>query len=353
MNYEKHCNTEILATMGPTLGNKSQIIRAVETGVSNLRIHMGVRARDRVQYFKEARAAELILGTHIDVLVDLPTSKPRVGKMLSFAPAVGTQYKIKMIDETKEDNVIPLLGIHRIIRKLEIGQKIVFSDGKIVFTVIDISHDEILVECVFSCSKLYSQISSCVFPDCEVEFDLFDQDDIPVLHKMKDSMLRPDWVAVSFASGKKRIEEAKDVIYSIWDSKVKIMAKIESRKGLENYQEILTCVEGIMVARGDLLSFVQPYMLPNIQQVLMQEAVAASKTTVVATEMLEQYSQSGNISRPELSDIALAVRQRASAVMLSVESSNCERALECINLMKEIVFFEREQINNERKLIIT
>lgn len=346
MKYSDEINTEILATMGPTLGEKKQILKAVELGVDNLRIHMGVRARDRFQYFVNAREVEKELCKHIDILIDLPTAKPRVGKMKNFKPSDGDIFKIIDAEIACQDFIIPLRGLSKLLCELKVGERIVFSDGKLVFKIVDLKDDELFVRCINANCELISEISSCVFPDSTIEFELFEWDDLELLQKMKNRSLCPDWIAISFASGIKQINRVKEVIRGLWDQDIKFMAKIESKIGLENFSEILDSVDGIMVARGDLLAFVEPYVLPSIQQKLVRETRKKGKTVVVATEMLEKFAESGIIYRPELSDIALAVRQGANAVMLSVESSNCIRSEECILLMNKIVSYERAQYKN-------
>ena len=348
MKYSDRINTEILATIGPSLGDVEKIKQAIKLGVRNFRIHMGVRSRDRFQYFQSVRDAETESLEQVEVLIDLPTAKPRVGIMDNIRPSIGEVYKVIDADRTDSSFTIPLRGLSKLFAGILIGERVVFSDGKLVFRIIDKKQKELYMECLCANTDFVSQISSCVFPDSNVEFELFDQDDLEVLQKMRNHGLSPDWVAISFASGKEQIDHIKKIVGSIWNTKIKYMAKIESRKGLQNISEILENVDGIMVARGDLLSFVEPYTLPYIQHDLIIKARKKRKVTVVATEMLEQFSRSGVICRPELNDIALAVRQKASAVMLSVESSNSERAEECISLMNDIIQYESGRFSDKR-----
>lgn len=346
MIFSDEMNTEILATMGPTLGLKSQLITAMNLGVSNFRIHMGVRSRDRCQYFLNVREAEKVIGKHVEVLIDLPTAKPRVGIMKSVKPSVGDVYKVIESNCTDKELTIPLIGIKKLLGGLNKGDRVVFADKKIVFRIVKKNDREIFMKCVCANANLVSQISSCVFPDSEVEFDIFDQDDLVVLKRMKKHMLYPDWIAISFASGVQQINAIKEVVGGLWGERIRYMAKIESKKGLQNIDEIIKNVDGIMVARGDLLSFIEPYALPYIQQSLVNRARKYRKAVVVATEMLEHFSSTGIIHRPELSDIALAIRQGASAVMLSVESANSSRVEECITLVKNLIMYEKEQVKN-------
>lgn len=338
------CFTEIMATMGPSLGTVEQAIEAINSGVRNFRIHMGIRKDRCVGFFINARKAQETLGKHVDILVDLPTAKPRAGQMLQIKPEIGKVYCIKAEEETGERDTITIKGLRRIIGKLRIGQRIVFSDGKNVFRITGVMEDGLKAESVFSVDDIIPGISSCVFPDSEVSFDLFGQGDLEMMESFRNNGLRPEWVALSFADDPERIKELRRVVSSLWDEKVKIMAKIETKKGVENIDKVIECTDGIMVARGDLLAFIEPYMLPHIQSILVRKARNAGKTSIVATQMLEQFAETGLVTRPELSDIALAVRQQASAVMLSVESSNCPRAIECIRLMKQIIAYEERQL---------
>lgn len=352
MRYKENAGTEILATMGPSLGDETQIRHACSLGAENFRIHMGVRKNLCYQYFANVRAVEEKIHQHLSVLLDLPTAKPRIGKIRDFRPVTGERYVFSPASVTDDDKVLPLNALDKIYKALKPGHRINFSDGKVLFSIVSVNNMEVTAECTKSCTDLVSNISSCVFPDSDAVFDLFCDGDYDLFMRLRNSNLFPDWVAISFADDCSRINEVKNIVCDVWNSNVKIMAKIETVKGLQNFQKILDCVDGIMVARGDLLSFVEPYKLPHIQQTLVQMTRTATKTSVVATEMLEQFSEKGVVSRPELTDIATAVRQGASAVMLSKESANSIRAFDCISLMKQIINYEEAQKKNGSSKIL-
>ena len=345
MYYSQIGTTEILATMGPSLCEEKHILQASSLGVTNFRVHMGVRKEHCFQYFQNVRTVESRINKHFDILLDLPTKKPRVGRMNNIKPIIDQEYIFSPQESSESDNIIPLKGLRELNGELAPGQRINFSDGKVIFCITEVLGNEIKAVCTKSASYIYSELSSCVFPDSDVFFDLFFDSDLELMKKLKQNNLCPDWVAISFADDCSRINQVKDVIRSLWTDKVRFMAKIETAKGWKEFHQILDCVDGTMVARGDLLSFIEPYMLPYIQKELVRLTRQAEKTTVVATEMLERFADTGVVSRPELTDIATAVRQGASAVMLSVESSNCSRAFECMELMGKIIEFEEKHNN--------
>jgi pyruvate kinase len=125
------------------------------------------------------------------------------------------------------------------------------------------------------------------------------------------------------------------------------MAKFETVAAVDSAAEIIDEADGIMVARGDLGLAVGYVRLPGIQEQLVAAARRAGKITIVATQVLEVFAETGLPLRAELSDLSLVARQRADAVMLGKETVYSPRPIECIRLAREVMAYETRRFENE------
>jgi pyruvate kinase len=139
-------------------------------------------------------------------------------------------------------------------------------------------------------------------------------------------------IALSFTETKEQIDEVKKIAPN-----AKIIAKIETRKGIDNYEEILDNCWGVMVARGDLGEAVPLEQLPCLQKSLVNKANKKGKFVVVATEMLLSMVKNPEPTRAEVSDVANAIYDGASAVMLSEETAIGKYPVSAVVYMRKII----------------
>jgi pyruvate kinase len=353
MNTDK-VTTQIMATAGPTMEETEQIKKAIQAGATHFRINMGLRARDLHKYFRNIRLASEQAGKKVNVLLDMPTSRPRIGKMKPMDLSAGEL--VTLVDKTEvasdEKNTIPLGGLSSIVPSLEVGQRVLFRDGRVVFEIQDIDESAITVKCLRATTVLMP-LGSSTFPDSDVSYRPLVPEDLSFFERFVESDLVPDFVSLSFASDKNQVQQLRSVVESYWpDNKINIIAKMETKNGLRNFDEILKEADGVMVARGDLLLHVPPYQLPKIQEHLVCRTNEEKKISIVATEMFEHFAVNGIVNRAELSDVALAVRQEANIVMLSRETGNSSYPLETIELIHQLVEEEKNPsvpfLNEER-----
>lgn len=359
--------TQILATMGPTLQSVEDVVRMLELGVHQFRIHMGLRTRDFCGYYRNALTAAAQLFRKLDILLDLPSTRPRVSgveahdfkpgeyccmvdasdtRLQSYAantalhrhavdialrrPATNTAPHRPVTD-------IPLSNLSDIIRYIRPGEHIMFRDGHVVFEVRENHGESLSVECIRADLPIKSGASAS-FPESGLSFQPLDETDISYLKKMRAEGMCPDKAAVSFASTPEQLEQVRSALQDIWpENSIQIISKIESREGLKNIDALLGSSDGMMIARGDLLLCIRPAELPGIQSALAKKCRAAGKYLIIATEFFERYAESGVVSRAELSDVALAVRQGADALMLARETGNSRYSLGCVRLIQEII----------------
>jgi thymidylate kinase len=161
----------------------------------------------------------------------------------------------------------------------------------------------------------------------------------------------PDWIAFSLVSSAQDVRAGRAVLRTIFDDKVKVMAKIETATAVKQVESILPEAEGIMVARGDLGPAVEFVRLPEAQEELVKAAQRAGKVVVVATQILEHFAEVGVPQRSELSGLALLAMQRPDAIMLGKETVYSPRPIESIRLAKEVLTHETRRLDDCRKRV--
>ena len=329
----------IIATIGPTLEKPEDINRAVKAGVQIFRLPLGYRSRNHIEHIKIIQNIGKETGKDIKTLLDFPSSRPRIGDMPDTKLNIGQEYEIANVEKDDSSRVIPTPGIRSVLDQLKEGSRIFFSDGKLTFIIKQVKTESVIAELVEGKQVLKTN-NALFFPDNHVTFNPFVKEDLELLSELNAHRLRPDWIALSFVVSKNYILEGREVIAKYW-SDVPIMAKIETSSGVDNIKEITAEAEGLMVARGDLCLSVGPEKLPASQDRILRFGLAAHKFVVVGTQMLENYSQKGWPLRSELIDVATAVRQGASAIMLGKETVWSPRPISTISLAKKII--EEEQ----------
>jgi pyruvate kinase len=144
-----------------------------------------------------------------------------------------------------------------------------------------------------------------------------------------------DFIAHSFVRNAADVKEIQDILDAN-NSKIKIIAKIENQEGVDNIDEILECVHGVMVARGDLAIEVGIEKVPGMQRNLIKKCIEAKKPVIVATQMLHTMIKNPRPTRAEVTDIANAIFYRTDALMLSGETAYGDYPIEAVKTMAHI-----------------
>lgn len=340
--------------MGPTLVEVEQLVRAINTGVSYFRLHLGSRERDVCQYIENVEAAKKNLGKDVSVLLDLPSSRPRVSMLPYQELIVGNEYILACNEERHANNYIPIPGIDKLLSNFKVGERLLFRDGKIVLKIlnVDLDNQEIIAECI-TCNSKIGKGCSCVMPDSEVYYDSIVEEDKKVFEKMVNKGQLPDYICISFASSIEQVNKVKAIISEYWPhDKIKYIVKIENRLGVNNYKELLSVSDGIMIGRGDLALHIPPELVPVLQEKICKYSNEQGKECIIGTEFFENFATTGVISRPELTDVACATKQNASAIMLSMESANSKYPFETLEMVNSIINNVNKYENNEEDIVI-
>jgi pyruvate kinase len=163
----------------------------------------------------------------------------------------------------------------------------------------------------------------------EIMFDIKSLKLIPFIKK-----LNFEYLAVSFAESKEQIKKIKNLLSN---KKIKIVSKIETKKGIKNLDQLIKESNGIMVARGDLGKNIPMEKLPIFQKIIIKKCNKRKKIAITATEMLLSMTKSKTPERAEVSDVANAVLDGSDMLMLSEETAIGKYPIQAANLMKKII----------------
>ncbi len=229
--------------------------------------------------------------------------------------------------------------------ELSVGDIILLNNGLLTFEVKSICGSEI--ECKVVIGGELSDRKSMSFPGKIMKQEyLSEQDKKDIAFGVENDV---DFIACSFVSEKKDLIAVHDYLREIGSSNVELIAKIENQSGCDNIEEICEACDGIMIARGDMGVEIPFKMLPAIQKKLITKCRLLGKRVITATEMLESMISNPRPTRAEISDVANAVYDDTSAIMLSGETAAGKYPIEAVKTMAEIAETTENNINYNKR----
>ena len=239
------------------------------------------------------------------------------------------------------DETIVSVNYKGLAEDISVGDRILVCNGLLIFEVVSVEGTEI--HCTTISGGVMGDKKSMSFPGKVMRQEyLSEQDKADLLFGIKNGV---DFVAASFVSRKQDLLDLKRFLRQHGGGDIDVIAKIENQSGVDNIDEICTACEGVMVARGDLGVEVPFAELPAIQKYLITKCRMLGKRVITATEMLESMITNPRPTRAEISDVANAVYDGTSAIMLSGESASGKYPVESIRIMSEIAMETERRID--------
>ncbi len=337
-------NVKILATLGPASSDRETIRELAQAGANVFRLNMshGTHVSTK-KVHDNIRSVEAELGYPIAILGDLQGPKLRCGIFKDgHVELVSGQSFIFDFDDAAGDNTRVQLPHKEILSVLEPGTKVLVNDGLLKFIVKEC--DGHSVECEVIVGGVISNKKGVNVPSITLPLSSLSKKDKNDLEFLCE--LGIDWLALSFVQRVEDVEEAQALV----NGRAKLVSKIEKPNAIDNFDEILTKSDGIMIARGDLGVELPVEKLPGIQKRLIRECRASGKPVIVATQMLESMVMSPVPTRAEVSDVATAIFEGADAIMLSAESASGKFPVEAVEMMIAVAS-QVEQDPNHRTIL--
>lgn len=326
--------TKIICTIGPACENEETLSKMCLAGMNVARLNFShgthPEHEKKIRLVKQVREK-----LNLPVAIMLDTKGPEY-RIRTFSEGKVTveegQTFTFTTDEIVGDETRVSVNYKDLIKNLKVGDQILVNNGLVIFEVTKLSGSDAV--CKVVTGGVLSDRKSMCFPNKVMSGPyLSEQDKQDLLFGIKHGV---DFVAASFVSTRKDVQEMKAFLAENGGSDIDIIAKIENRSGVDNVEEICKECEGIMIARGDLGVEIPFVEVPAIQKLLIRKCRLMGKRVITATEMLESMIYNPRPTRAEISDVANAVYDGSSAVMLSGESAAGKYPVESVRNMAQI-----------------
>lgn len=326
--------TKIICTIGPASENEETLKKMCLAGMNVARLNFSHGTHEeqqkKVDLIKKVRTE---LNLPIAILLDTKGPEYRIRTFKDGKVHVNAGDKFTFtVDEVEGDEKRVSVNYKGLVKDLSVGDKILVNNGLVVFEVEELKGSN--ANCVCLVGGDLSNRKSMSFPNKVMTGPfLSDADKQDLLFGIQNGV---DFVAASFVSNKQNVMDMRAFLDENGGADIEIIAKIENQSGVDNAEEILEACGGLMVARGDLGVEVPFVELPAIQKRLIHKCRLLGKRVVTATEMLESMIQNPRPTRAEISDVANAVYDGTSAIMLSGESAAGKYPVEAVATMAQI-----------------
>lgn len=327
--------TKIICTIGPAVNTKAKLIKLIKSGMSCARFNFSHGTHESqkamMDLLKEARQET---GLNVPILLD--TKGPEIRfKNFENGSVELKEGQLFTLDDNEEllgDETRIGLTYHELAKAVKVGTKILVDDGKIELRVAKLDGSKVVTK-VINGGKV-SNHKSINVPNVSIPMPfLSEKDKADLLFGISQEV---DFVAASFTRTKQDILDMRKFLDDNGGKKIEIICKIENTEGVKNFERILDVADGIMVARGDLGVEIPFNQIPSIQKTIIDKCNERGKLAVVATQMLESMTNSPRPTRAEVSDVANAVFDGATCIMLSGESANGKYPFEAVKTMSSI-----------------
>lgn len=335
--------TKIICTLGPATDNEDVLRRLMLSGMNVARLNFSHQThkeqKKRVDMVKKLRE-EL----NLPVALLLDTKGPEI-RVTSFdTPKITLNAGDKFTLTTKEivgNNTIAGVTFPHLPRDVSIGSRILIDDGLIELKVDGCTDTE--VYCTVINGGVISANKGINVPGVRLSMPFIsERDKADIAFAVEQDF---DFIAASFTRTARDIVEMRTLLKQLGGDSIRIVAKIENTEGVENIDEIIHVTDGIMVARGDLGVEIPLEEIPIIQKELIRKAYNAGKQVITATQMLDSMMKNPRPTRAETTDVANAIYDGTSAIMLSGETAAGNYPIEALKTMATIAERTEHDIN--------
>ncbi|MGN0347357.1 MAG: pyruvate kinase [Lachnospiraceae bacterium] len=334
--------TKIVCTLGPACESEEMLAKLLQEGMDVARFNFSHGTQEQQkQRLMRLRSVASSMDRTVAALMDTKGPEIRLGDFVNGSAMLtrGSQFILTTEEMlgTEEKATITYKNLYL---DIQTGMTILINDGCIEMVVENITETEITCR-VITGGKV-SNHKGVNVPGAVLS--------MPYINEVDESDIRfganvgYDYIACSFVRCKEDILAVRKILEEE-GSRMKIIAKIENMQGIDNLDEIIDVADGVMVARGDMGVEVPMEQVPILQKEMIKKAVAKGKQVITATQMLESMVSSPKPTRAETTDVANAIFDGTTAIMLSGETAAGEYPLEAVATMDKIARMTEQNIN--------
>ena len=326
--------TKIICTLGPAVDEQKMMEGLIKAGMNVARFNFSHGDYEeqgaRIETFKNARKA---VGMPVAMLLDTKGREIRIGKFATGEAILKEGDTFTLLnDDIDGDNTKVSVTYKNLYNEVTPGTRILINDGLIEVIVEKIDGKDVV--CRVQNGGRLTNKKSINIPNSKIQLpSMTDKDKSDILFGIKNGF---DYIAASFIRRAEDVVNIKKVLKENGGEYIKVISKIENREGIDNFDAILEVSDGIMVARGDLGVEIPMEEVPIRQKEFIKKCNEAGKIVVTATQMLESMVNNPRPTRAEVSDVANAIYDQTSAIMLSAESAAGKYPIVCVQTMDKI-----------------
>lgn len=308
--------TKIIATIGPASESEAQVKALLEAGMDVARLGLAHGTLEHnLERFHNLRSAAADFGHELGILVDLPGPKIRTGIFRDEGVHLHQGEELRLVPGTGDSNTEVIeVDYERILLDVEFGDHLAFGDGALVLEVVDKNPDSLVARVIHG-GALKGRPGVHV-PADHLHLSTPTREDLRQLDAFVEA--GTDMAAVSFV---RSAHDMRKVGTEPHPQGPMLVAKIETRAAVENLEGIIEASGAVMVARGDLGSECPIEELPHLQKQIIRKCIALGRPAITATQMLESMISAPSPTRAEAGDVANAIFDGTSVIMLSAETA--------------------------------
>ena len=335
--------TKIICTLGPAVDSEEMIRKLIETGMDGARFNFSHGTHEsHAAQLRKLKNVRDEMGVPVATILDTKGPEIRI-KTFENGPVTlekGQTFTLTTDDAagTQERVSVTYANLHN---EVGPGCRILVDDGLIELRVMEVKDHDVICE-VENGGPLSSN-KSINIPDVSILLPSLTEKDREDLKFAVENDF--DFIAASFVRKAADVEEIRACLREYGGEHIQIIAKIENQEGVDNLEAIIAAADGIMVARGDLGVEIPAQEVPVLQKRMIKAAVAKGKHVVTATQMLDSMIRNPRPTRAEVSDVANAVFDGTSCIMLSGETASGKYPVEALQVMVDIATAAEESVN--------
>ena len=339
--------TKIICTLGPAVDNEDMIRALIRTGMNAARFNFSHGSHEehlnRLNLLKSVRDS---MGRPVAAILDTkgPEIRIRSFETKSISLEAGDSFTLTT-REVQGNGSLVSVTYPELHKEVSVGQEILIDDGLVALKVEEINGQDI--RCVVENGGALSANKSINIPGVHIHLPALTEKDVSDIRFGVENDF--DFIAASFVRRAADVQAEREVLDRFGGQEVRIIAKIENQEGVDNIDEILEAADGIMVARGDLGVEIPAAKVPILQKQIIRKGLQAGKPVITATQMLDSMMRNPRPTRAEVSDVANAVFDGTSCVMLSGETAGGKYPLEALTAMVNIVEEAEQSIHYWRQ----
>lgn len=327
--------TKIICTMGPAVDNEEKLRALMLAGMDAARFNFSHGTHEsHLALLTKVKRVRDELGAAVATILDTKGPEIRVKTFASGSVtlAEGATFTLTTRDVPGDESCVSVTysNLHN---ELKPGCRVLIDDGLIELRVEEVRGQDIV--CTVACGGPLSSNKSINIPDVHIQLPSLTEKDREDLRFAVEQDF--DFVAASFVRKASDVEDIRTCLKEYGGEHIRIISKIENSEGVENLDEIIAASDGLMVARGDLGVEIPAYEVPILQKTMIKKTSMAGKPVITATQMLDSMIRNPRPTRAEVSDVANAVFDGTSCVMLSGETASGKYPLEAVQTMVDTI----------------